>query len=223
MGLALPPVVNASSGTLTNATETPDHMHGWLSGSVTWDECSSKAQCWWDAAVIVKPAAEPCSVHDLQEATSLDDGEAISSIYYVSASGGWLENGTIKIGGIGFPAVVGQQACLEVNYKVWSGGSEQYQGIVLAARPFVFEQSPASPSPSAPPAPTSTPPDVPHAVTPQPPTRLGLTRAQRMGNALKQCRRRFHRKHRRLVCERRARKKYGPLRHTGQSSRSPSA
>lgn len=72
LSFALPGTVMASSGTLTHATETPDHMHGWLAGTVTWDQCGSSTGCWWAAIAIVKPASEPCSVRDLSEASELE-------------------------------------------------------------------------------------------------------------------------------------------------------
>src|ERR1700722_8926050 len=49
VGLALPSPVAASSGVLTHATLSPDHTSGWLAGSVTWDQCTSSADCWWAA------------------------------------------------------------------------------------------------------------------------------------------------------------------------------
>ncbi len=195
LGLSLPAVVCASNGTLTGAGVGQDGLHGWVAGTVTWDQCSSPSQCYWDASVIVKPASEPCSVQDLHEATPLERGVALSSVYFVSNSGGWLENGTVKIGGIGFPAVVGQQACLEAYYTPYPG-SEQRQDVVLASRPFVAEQhavptpvaTPTPPGPAVGTAPAGTLPTAPAGTLPGP--KITPTRAQRFTNALRLCRRR---------------------------------
>jgi hypothetical protein len=213
LGLSLPAVACASTGTITGSGVGQDGLHGWVAGIVTWDQCSSPSQCYWDASVIVKPASEPCGVQDLHEATSLDRGVAISSIYFVSNSGGWLENGTVKIGGIGFPAVVGQQACLEA-YSTPYPGSEQRRDVVLASRPFVAEQH-AVPTPVA----TATPPTPAAATTPPgtlPAPKITPTRAQLFTNALKLCRGKFHRRHPRRACERRARERFGLHRHPGK-------
>jgi hypothetical protein len=222
LGLALPPAVIASSGTLTHATETPDHMHGWLAGSVTWDQCGSSTGCFWAAIAIVKPASEPCNVSDLTEASELERGQAKSPIYKVWSDTGRMENRTEEVGGIGFPAVIGQQACLEVEYKT-SGGpgcgnacEAHPPGVVLASLPFGFEQHPVASTPSAPTtsAPgSSTPPTstTPQATTPPSPT---PTLAQRLRKALRNCRRRFHRRRPRKVCERQADRRFAPTRHT---------
>jgi hypothetical protein len=217
LGLTVPPPVTASSGILTHATETPDHMHGWLAGSVTWDQCSSSTECWWAAIAIVKPASEPCSVRDLDEYSELEKGEATSPIYRVWSDTGRTENRTEEVGGIGFPAVIGQQACLEVEYKT-SGGpgcgngcfAAEKPGVVLASLPFGFEQRPVSPTPSAPA--TSAPPAG--SPTPSPAVGQTPTRAQRLRKTLRHCRRKFHRRRPRKICERHAREKYGPLPHT---------
>jgi hypothetical protein len=221
LSLVLPPAVIASSGTLTHATETPDHMHGWLAGSVTWDQCSSSTGCFWAAIAIVKPASEPCNVSDLTEASELERGEATTPIYKVWSDTGRMENRTEEVGGIGFPAVIGQQACLEVEYKT-SGGpgcgnacEAHPPGVVLASLPFGFEQRPVVSTPSAPttPAPGDSPPPtptIPQATAPPSPT---PTRVQRLRRALRHCRRRFHRRRPRKVCERQARKRFAPSRH----------
>jgi hypothetical protein len=164
---------------------------------------------------IIKPAAEPCTLEDIHTAGGLERGEASTPSYRVWSSDGWTQNGTIKVGGIGFPAHVGQQACLFGSYEIWpnGGGCEWVRGagschgetqteyLLLAARAFVPEHTVAAASPTPPPAPSATP-------TPAPPVRPTLTRAERLKLALKQCRRRHHRTHARVLCERRARRKY---------------
>jgi hypothetical protein len=240
-GLTLPLVASASSGSLTNAMETPDHEHGWIAGSVTWDGCSKTSQCLWEPVVIVKPAGQPCTGKDVFEATELDEGEATSPIYKVWADGGWTENATLKVGGVGFPAAVGQQACLDVYYKspsssprCGSAGANceavgEWQAIALATCTFAFEFTPPCPPLSAPapagPVSTGSTPAVPLSapappassttVTQQAPAHHPLTRAQLLTSALKHCRRTFHRRRRRVNCERRSWATYRPNLHTG--------
>jgi hypothetical protein len=223
VGMALPPLATASTGALTYAAVGQDQKHGAITGSVTWDQCTKASVCWWAPFVLVKPAAEPCSVDDITQAGQLEKGEASTPIYLVWGDGGWTENGTVKVGEIGFPAVVGQQACLFVSYKTGpgDGGSEQRQDIPLASRAFVLEQHPLSPNPisaAAPtlgPTPTAPSTSAPTAATPQPLVQRTLPKAQKLRHALAHCRRRFHRRHSRIACERQARKKYGIRGHTG--------
>jgi hypothetical protein len=219
IAMALPQWAQASSGALTYATVGQDQKHGAITGTVTWDQCTGGSHCWWAPFVMVGPVTEPCSVMGISEAAVLR-GEASGTNYEVWGDGGWTENGTVKVSEIGFPATIGQQACLFVSYKAGSGdescGTGRGTCVLLAARAFVLEQHPVSAAPtvpatSAPVPPTSAPP----ATTPQTAAHRKPTRAQRLRNALRQCRRRFHRRHRRILCERHARARYALHRHAG--------
>jgi hypothetical protein len=185
----------------------------------------------WVGAVRARQAssaAEACSVDDIPHASSLDEGEAISPIYEVWGEGDWTENGTVRVGAIGFPAVVGQQACLFVTYNLDIGANgcqptrticttEAERKVLLASRAFVAEQRPpptTAPAALFPATPVVTPPVTPPpAPSPQPSAHRRLTIAEHLRLALKRCRRTSRRRHTRNVCERHARKKYRRDRH----------
>jgi hypothetical protein len=219
---SLASTANASQGVLTRARVGQDHMHGWVAGSVTWDQCPER--CSWEMEVIVKPADEPCTVEDMVVAGGLEDGKASGPIYVVWSDGFYSENRTKEVGGYGgFPAVIGQQACLDVRYtptprepRCVEGMEEDQCGVVLAALAFSneWEGTTSPPPPTAPPA-TSPPATSPTSVT-QPAAaspRHPLTRAQRLRKALALCRKTFHRRHRRAACERHAHARYKPPHH----------
>jgi hypothetical protein len=215
---SLASTANASQGVLTRARVGQDHMHGWVAGSVTWDQCPER--CSWEMEVIVKPADKPCTVEDMVVAGGLEDGKASGPIYVVWSDGFYSENRTKEVGGYGgFPAVIGQQACLDARYtptprepRCVEGMEEDQCGVVLAALAFSneWEGTTSPPPPTAPPAVSPTSVRQPATASPQHPS---LTWAQRLRKALALCRKTFHRRHRRAACERHAHARYKPLHH----------
>jgi hypothetical protein len=230
-----PAIAAASSGDIYSASESQDGLHGAVSGSVTWDQCSG-AHCHWQPIVIVQPAAEGCR------------GEYVlghENTHSVWTAGVQSANETLTISSTGFSAVIGQQACLDILYTNWyveplcvsqyevfrqfdeenhlpppskslaesCPETEHVATTSLGGRPFIAE-SLVTPAPITQPSATSSPtPSTPTKVTPATvtPEAPALTQTQKLTKALRLCRHRWRsRAHRKVACERQARRRYQP-------------
>jgi hypothetical protein len=226
----------ANSGEISSALESPDGMHGSITGAATWTGCSGP-RCYWDPLVVVQSAAETCNS---------DDVLGSENARTVWNGGAQRANGTAPITASNFSSAIGQQACLDVLYSAWyveplcvtqyetlrqfdeefdlpppehslaeaCPETEHIATTALAGKPFVMEalvpSLPVSPVP-----PTS---GAPLPVAPKPTAApivaKPLTRAQKLTNALKACKKQYHGKKRRLACEHAARRRYNiPHKH----------